>query len=218
MCPPFRRHLDIGLEQKGYGNTKSVFEYPSQPPRSRNTPNSSNYETTDPFSTDELPPQHVTSTLMDIFYERIYFIFPILSREDLEAQVMTLTSSENIMGQSDFLPVFYGVLAVAALSIPGDHQMLKNEAFTGRQGSDLAAIFFERSTKFAKSKSSWSSQHLQSRRTEPRAPRNLNNVTALALQAAYMASIGNQAEAWISIGQAARLGQDIGLHVSICSM
>lgn len=215
VCPPFRRHLDIGLEKKGYGNTKSVFEYPKRGPRIRNTCSPSIHETLEALSIDKPPPQFITTALLDVFYERLYFILPVISREDFEAQILDLDSRGTEHGESDFSPVFYGVLAMAALSIPSDNHIFNDTSLTGYQGSDLAALFFEQSSKLARSKPVQDIQGSEGGGSEVRGSRSLNNVMGLTLQAAYMASIGNQAEAWISIGQAARLGQDIGLHVSI---
>ncbi|CAI7663847.1 unnamed protein product [Penicillium glandicola] len=144
---------------------------------------------------------------------------PVISRADFEAQWSKVNMADPDKANTGFLSVIYGILAVAVLSFPTDHDVFLGDAVAEDRGKDLAAHFFQGSVA--------SLRELRYVTSHPEAKpmdgvedhgQSLNHVVALALQGSFLSSIGNQADAWIAIGQAARHGQDIGLHRSSVHM
>jgi len=221
ICMPYREHINRGLENKGYED-RNNFLGPAPSICEALTPQSTEAgsENTGPFTYGHLPPALLVEVLLPSFYERMYFILPVITKADFETQLAELTgASDQAIRESDFLPVLYGLLAVAALNVPQNCQRLDDETLAPYRNTDLGASYFALSTTCKP----FNGHHYggqssvgpsTGRPTPPYPRRSLNPVIALVLQAAYLAAIGSQAEAWILIGQAVRLGQDLGLHVS----
>lgn len=145
VCPPFRRHLDQGLEKKGCGNWNAVFVHPLD---SRGSPFADHAS-----DAEELPPTLLTSLLVEWYYERLHYIYPIISRADFQSQMTRLTMRMGAQGTEkhdggcpDFLAAFYGVLAMAALSMPSSHiASIQSQSLQGWKDVQLAPVFFQRS-------------------------------------------------------------------------
>jgi hypothetical protein len=143
------------------------------------------------------------------YYEKLHFALPVIAKEEFQSQLEALIATPNTdMRDSHFLPVFYAVLALASLSSPWDRDNRRDEKLAALKNADLGTLFFERSVV-----SNSTSADYGRLPKSPSVRRNLSQVIALIIQAAYLAAIGCQAEAWISIGSATRLAQDLGLHV-----
>lgn len=221
ICMPFREHINRGLEQKGYDNhnnflgpAPSICE--AMTPQSPDTSN----DTVRSFTYGHLPAPRIVNLLLPGFYDRMYSILPVMGRDDFEAELAKLyNASEQAVQESDFLPVLYALLAVAALNTPKDlRDGLGDESLAPYQSADLGANYFALSTMSHPLNAQYSgvqsiTGQIPNRLTPPYPRRSLNPVITLILQAAYLSAIGSQAEAWILIRQAVGLGQDLGLHV-----
>ncbi|KAL2833704.1 fungal-specific transcription factor domain-containing protein [Aspergillus cavernicola] len=213
-CQPFREYLDRNVEKGVNGATSSMLD----------TAIASGSHLTRKDSAERgeaprLPPKPLVDVLVRWFYDRLYFMMPVISKADFEAQWSKVNMGDPDKANAGFLSVIYGILAVAVLSFPTDHDVFSGDAVAEGQDKDMAAHFFQGSVA--------SSRELRYVTSHPEAKTmdrvedhglSLNHVVALALQGSFLSSIGNQANAWIAIGQAARHGQDIGLHRSSVHM
>ena len=222
ICMPFREHINRGLEQKGYDNHNN-FLGPAPSICEAMTPQSTDHSSdiAKSFVYGQIPSLTLVNLLLPGFYDRMYFILPVMTRSDFDAGLANL---KRVTGQaaleSDFLPVLYALLAVAALNTPKDILAFENdESLAVYRDMHLGANYFALSTMCHPLNAQYcgvqsiAGQSLN-RLTPPYPRRSLNPIITLILQAAYLSAIGSQAEAWILIRQAVGLGQDLGLHVS----
>lgn len=213
MCMPFRKHLHTGLQNKGYDNGGTIFCHPPQAPEKSVTLSLPFDEITFSVNKSRLLDLALVKVLVQWYYETIHLTIPVISKEDFHSQLGVLYAPNTESTKSQFLPIFYGVLAIAALSIPSNNEGLRSGRLGSFDRAHLSSLFFECSVE-SNHISPCTGRHFSVGPKEPGVGRSLSSVIALVLQSYYLASIGYQAEAWISVGQAIRLGQDIGLHVS----
>jgi Fungal specific transcription factor domain len=206
-CPPFgnylERHFERRRSQESQVDSATNLEGPAM-----TTPL---LRSEGPDMRCKLPPNALLRILAETFFSRLYFMMPVISESDFHKELSKLNlDNQEATVASDFLPILFGVLAMAALSLPSDHQVFNEEETRVYRESNMAADFFQKSldTYQFVANTSW-----RSNRNDVPSASSLNSTIAVALQAAYLSSTGCQAEAWIGIGQAARFGQDIGLHV-----
>jgi hypothetical protein len=214
ICTPFRERINHGLEKKGY-SAQNTFLGLASPASGNSTSRAGDFhpEQTSALCYGDLPPPALIKILTDCFYNRLHYIVPVISEKDFRAQLSRLTSAREDAMKSDFVPVMYSIFALAAFLISHDHQDSSHEVLSDYGEVNLASMFFELATTSPQSGFSQGGQ-TSACFTQAYPRRTLNTVIAAVLQVAYLATLGSQADAWILIGQAARLGQDLGLHVS----
>lgn len=202
-CPPFREYLERNVEKSLEGTADPT---PSSL-ASRNF--TTNHTPPTSGTIRQLPPAPLFDALVKWFYDRLHFMMPVITQSDFERQ----RSELGLNTTSGFLSVSYGLLAMAALSFPKDRSIFEVEGWAIYKDANMAAQFYESSVASLR-ESMTPTLQLKEPIQQPDNGRSLNRIIAVALHASFLASTGRQADAWLCIGQAVRLGQDIGLHVS----
>lgn len=151
---------------------------------------------------EEMPPASLVNTLFEIWAKDILFLFPILLEADVRAIHIKLLTQETV--DTGYAAVFFAVLAVASPLLPQSHEVYDKIDFKYRD-TNMGSSFYNLAMYFCNSSSTGKSE---------RKGKSQDTVAAVGLMSLYLAEIGSQAEAWIMVGRAIRLGQDLGLHVS----
>ena len=209
VCDGLRTYIQNGLEEKGYETKESYWGSPS--------------ETVDPAhrfhgrrDAWNLPPFRLVNALVQCFFEKLYTVFPIIERDDFLSQYRQLTS--GVSADNDFIPVVFALLALSASILPLDDPIFDERDCNNYRHPNLG-LYFYAMAKNALDYTHYTVVSLENL-TFPlnTQPNSINKVIALGLSSAYLAATGHEAEAWTTIGSVVRLGQDLGLHVSIYSL
>lgn len=196
-CIGLRRHITKGLERKGYQSEETFLTSPEAtsieesieaPLKSRGRIN--------------LPPPELVDILVTIYTKDLAYLFPITTEDDIRRTYRKLLAP----GEWDpgHAAVFFAVLVVAAPLLPTDHMVFDVIHPTWRS-KHLGATLFNQAMAFVNMPFNGNNKHKG---------RSQDMVVALGLLSMYLAETSSQAEAWISIGRAIRIAQDIGLHRS----
>ncbi|KIW65410.1 hypothetical protein PV04_07673 [Phialophora macrospora] len=195
-CIGVRRHINNGLQKKGFGNGETFSGSQSTPSREHYSP----IALTRPDAS--WPPRRLVGILFDIYDQHLYPVYPVVSASELEVVYdEVLEGNTPNPGQA---AVLFAALAAAAPLV--DHELDSFKRSDSKYSREnLGPHFFHLANH-------WSN-------FTPPVPEELeihpqDNVVAFALLSIYLAEIGNLAEAWVMNGRAIRLGQDIGLHRS----
>ncbi|RDW82758.1 hypothetical protein BP6252_03870 [Coleophoma cylindrospora] len=195
-CVGLRRHIYEGLEKKGIENEETIFRSPQE------TVTEAAIPTAQDMLSREMPSRPLIRLLMDTFSADLYFLFPIIAKDDINTIYNTLQRDELV--DTGVAAIFFAVLAISALLIPPNHEIFAN-IDARYQSMDCSASFYSTALWFSNS---------PQRNMARRNGKLQDNVVALGLLSMYLAAIGSQAEAWIMVGTAIRHGQDLGLHRS----
>jgi hypothetical protein len=194
-CIGLRRHISKGLEKRGYEAEETFFT----------TPEATHLEqaaeaTSAQIAHLELPPPELVDVLVSIYAKDLAYLFPITSEYDVRR------GYENLLSPGAWDPghaaAFYALLAVATPLLSAD-----NAIFSGIDKKWVSAgpLFYNQAMRFV---------NMPFNDKSKRKGRSSDMVIALGLLSMYLAETGSQAEAWISVGRAIRIAQDIGLHRS----
>ncbi|KAJ5103532.1 Transcription factor [Penicillium argentinense] len=164
---------------------------------------------TAPFATDVTRLNTALITvLVDLFYQSIYSIFPIIHARNFRPQYdrWLCDHQENYTGQriddddNEFSFLLYALLSVAASLIPKDHAIFEQDGCQIYQLVNLDDLIYSHATS------------LSSGRPYQRNPTAaINTVAAQGLLSLYLTERGRVNEAWVIAGHAIRLYQ--GLNV-----
>ncbi|KAH8645413.1 fungal-specific transcription factor domain-containing protein [Xylariales sp. PMI_506] len=225
ICTAFRDRINRGLGSKGYKSCSNFSIPAAGAPRARwsfrrvDTAKEASSTTSslhirprvDPWD-DHSPPQTLVSVLVDLFYDKLYTIFPAICRADFERQLAVFQSRSNQSENCDFGSVLYSLLAFASPLLPTDHEIATGGDMPVVDLADLGAFLLDRARYCGQGVDLATTEGYYIPDSQPL--RSLNHIIALTLRAGYLATTGRSAEAWLSIGQAVRLGLDSGLHRS----
>ncbi|KAH8646772.1 fungal-specific transcription factor domain-containing protein [Xylariales sp. PMI_506] len=208
-CIGLRRYITLGLQRKGYDSEEPFFTSPEathvedvvdSPMAPREPPSTA--------SSAGLPPPPLVDALIGVYTQELAHLFPIASESLVRAAYDALLASPSSSSSSDwdsgYAAVFFALLALAAPLLPEDHAVFAHIDPKWRS-VHIGASFYNQSMHFV---------NLPLNSKAARKGRGLDIVTALGLLSMYLAETGSQAEAWISVGRAIRIAQDIGLHRS----
>lgn len=205
ICDGLRDHIKQGLSAKGIETNEYYLSPPADTISSAGTPSAA------PKSQHwHLPPQKLVEVLLEAFYERLYDFFPVITYVDMQH----LYHSRLLTGDADpdLVPLLYALLAVAALMVDRNHPVFSYPECQHYDNPDLAVYFYALARQYL--------EHLDTSvikigplEASLVTERNsIYKVTAWTLISMYLASSGSDAAAWVIIGKAIRLGQDLGLH------
>ena len=161
--------------------------------------------------TDSLPPVALMDTLIDAFFLNIYKLFPIIEAEDFRRHYLVLLSRNG--ARPGFLSLLYAILAVSARQISKSHPVWAKDNCMEYRDLDLGAYFHSLAISALGHDGNGSSIWVSSVLPSFYHGTNMNTVTSLTILSMYLTQAGLLNEAWIMVGQAARLGQTMGLHV-----
>jgi hypothetical protein len=199
-CVGLRRHINRGIEKKGL-EIEEVFLASHESTANVSTPDGA-YG----FLNRELPPTALTQLLVDVYIKDVYFLFPIITKDEIQAIHARLMSEQTVdAGASS---IFFSVLAIATLLVSPTNPIFVEVDIKYRH-PDFGSSLYQMSLNLANS----SYNGIRARQGKFR-----DTVVALGLLSMYLASVGMQAEAWIMVGRAIRHGQDLGLHVSLVAV
>ena len=194
-CVGLRRHITQGLEKKGYEGGETFFTSPVP----IGTTTTSTLQNT---LREEMPPQTLADLLLELYFKELSFLFPIILEADVRSIRDRLLHEES--ANCGAAAIFFSVLAVAAPLIPTIHPIFDDVSLKYRDG-DMGTSFYNLAFYFANSSAG--------EKVERRG-KSQDIVLSLGLLSIYLAETGSQAESWIMVGRAIRLGQDLGLHRS----
>ncbi|KAK6064982.1 hypothetical protein SCUP515_11457 [Seiridium cupressi] len=194
-CIGLRRYITKGLEKKGYEMEESFFTSP-EATHFEETANSSSSQ---PVSLD-LPPPPLVDALVSVYARQLAHLFPITTGNEIRhGYHKLLTAGAWDPGHA---AAFFALLAVASPLIPADDTIFDN---IGNKWASAGPVFYNQAMHYV---------NLPFNGKNQRKERSQDIVVALGLLSMYLAETGSQAEAWISVGRAIRIAQDIGLHRS----
>jgi hypothetical protein len=195
-CIGLRRYITKGLERKGYEIEESFFTSLEATHIDDTTSGLSKPSA----ATLELPPTDLVNVLVCTYAKNLEHLFPITTEHEIRHIHQKLSTVDN--WDPGHAAVFYALLAVS-IPLVSPEDVIFNTV--GRHWASAGPLFYNRAMYFVNTPSSKKAQ---------RQGRRLDMVTALGLLSVYLTETGSQAEAWISIGRAIRIAQDIGLHRS----
>ena len=206
-CVGLRRHIERGLEKKGYEPEVAFLTSPEAtlvqdrdgdsggPPHPTATSGAGS-------TILELPPMGLVDTLITIYTTRLNFVFPITTERRLRhmyANLRVQHENHRCYNNSHAAAVFSCLAVATPLLQAGD------PALHGLQGrwrdGHLGPAFYNEAMRHVNLSVSLGNQSQEI-------------VVALGLLSMYLAETGSQAEAWICVGRAIRNAQDLGLHRS----
>lgn len=194
-CIGLRRYITRGLEERGYETEETFFTSP-EATRLEDTPEDV------PREKDQiqLPPPELVDVLITIYVKDLAYLFPITTERDIrQAHRKLLLPGAWDHGHA---AAFYAILAVAAPLVKAGNPIFDR---IGKKWVSAGPVFYNHAMHFV---------NLPFNGRNQRKERSQDIVTALGLLGMYLAETGSQAEAWISVGRAIRIAQDIGLHRS----
>ncbi|RAH85563.1 hypothetical protein BO86DRAFT_354211 [Aspergillus japonicus CBS 114.51] len=136
------------------------------------------------------PPRYISDLLIDIYFERLHYTFPILYQPDFMIQYQKLKDTKDLTGlDRGFLAVYFAICACASGLLP---QAPGASTLAGMEYYQKALLMF-----FASSGEVF-----------------IEQVQCLGLLALCCAGWNVLAQGWRLAGQAVRIAQDLGLHLS----
>ncbi|KAF3002179.1 hypothetical protein E8E14_007110 [Neopestalotiopsis sp. 37M] len=195
-CIGLRRYITKGLERKGYETEESFFTSLE----ATHVDDTAGGLTRSSAATLDLPPKDLVNILVCTYSKNLEHLFPITTEHDIRHIHQKLSSVDT--WDPGHAAVFYALLAVSIPLVSSEDVIFNT---VGRHWASAGPLFYNRAMHFVNTPSSKKAQ---------RQGRRLDMVTALGLLSVYLTETGSQAEAWISIGRAIRIAQDIGLHRS----
>ena len=196
-CIGLRQHINSGLKKRGYDIGEPFLTSPAAVAGLEESPHPA--EST---RRHDMPPRKLADILIETYAEQVYFMFPIISKTDVLALYDELLDSANF--DAGFAGVFYAVMAAAAPLIQQENPVFidLDEKYSHE---NISSHFYNQAIHFLNR-----SQRTRSDRTGI----VQEHIVAFGLLSMYLSETGSQADAWVMIGRAIRLGQDVGLHVS----
>ncbi|ETS84100.1 hypothetical protein PFICI_02125 [Pestalotiopsis fici W106-1] len=195
-CIGLRRYITKGLERKGYEAEESFFTSLE----ATHFDDTAGGLATQSAATFDLPPKDLVDALVCTYVKDLEYLFPIMAEHEIRLIHQRLMNGNT--WDPGHAAVFYALLAVSIPLISADNVIFDT---AGRHWLSAGPMFYNRAMHHV---------NMPSSKTAQRRGRRLDMVTALGLLSVYLAETGSQAEAWISIGRAIRIAQDIGLHRS----
>lgn len=196
-CVGLRRHIYSGLERKGYLPSESLLS----------SPESTHHFTAPEYESNiarHVPSAELVEFLIETFENDLYTLFPIVRGDDLRRAFhdVQLSVPQADVGSAAIL---FALLAVA-LPVAAYSRRRELELLITNASYKTAELHFYKAAKYFIDVPV--SDHQRSTR------RSWKTLTALGLLSMYLAETGSQADAWITVGRAVRIGQDLGFHVS----
>ncbi|KAH7028762.1 fungal-specific transcription factor domain-containing protein [Microdochium trichocladiopsis] len=151
-----------------------------------------------------LPPAELVHVLLATYKHHLGDLLPIVGESDIRRRYDNLAASPETCDAANVAVVF------AALAVATPLVDFEDEAFgeldTRWRTDDNGAAFYQQAMEFVDSPMSSTGGATKAR--------SLDMVITLSLLSVYHAETSSQAEAWIMVGRAIRIAQDIGLHRS----
>ncbi|KIY49579.1 hypothetical protein FISHEDRAFT_41892 [Fistulina hepatica ATCC 64428] len=146
----------------------------------------------------DYPDRDLANKLVDAYFARLHYLMPIIDKpsfmRDYAILMDNLHDVEKVRNETAFIGLVFAVFACAA-SLVQDPRLATERAEEGGMGM----IYYERALIL---------QYISHARTQ------LGHVQCLALMSSFLCSVNCLPQAWILIGQAVRIAQDLGLHRS----
>lgn len=216
-CAGLRKRIQTGLANKGYDPQESVLDSSATSP-------AVNASSPIGWWAGELPPASLTDALIERYFSNIHRLFPIVCEQDFRGHAQHLLAQKgggaSGTSQEESLCLLYAVLAVASPQLSPTDPVYTLPDCWRYQGIDLGTHFFSLAISSIRSLPAFLTGSptgaLDSDATQ-RPPHTgvLNTVMARALLSIHLSQTGMPREAWKMLSHAVRLGQDMGLHVSI---
>ena len=135
-----------------------------------------------------LPPKYIADLLLQLYFGQLHPVMPILEETAFKSKYSAVYSLGKCPDAA-FLSILLGVFATAARLLPGASK-------TGP-----ASEYFEQARVI----------HCLAMRE---GAAQIEHVQCLALMSVYLGGINDMPQSWLYAGQAVRMAQDLGLHVS----
>lgn len=194
-CIGLRRYITKGLEKKGYEPEETFLTSP-EATHSDEAADASVKQ----HENLVLPPPELVDVLLSIYTKELAHLFPITTEMDIRHGYHKLLTHGG--WDPGHAAAFFALLAVAAPLVPAHSAIFDS---VDRKWVNAGPVFYNQAMHFV---------NLPFNGRNQRKERSQDVVVALGLLSMYLAETGSQAEAWISVGRAIRIAQDIGLHRS----
>ncbi|KAK1228904.1 hypothetical protein PQX77_008062 [Marasmius sp. AFHP31] len=147
----------------------------------------------------EYPPRDLADKLVNAYFSQFHFLMPILDKPQFLRQYEHVMSNrddrELHRTQTAFISLIFAVFSCAANIVQDDRLQGGERADEGGMGM----VYYERSLIL---------QYISHAKTQ------IAHVQCFLLLSSFLCSINCLPQAWILVGQAVRIGQDLGLHRS----
>ncbi|KAK5119143.1 hypothetical protein LTR85_007757 [Meristemomyces frigidus] len=204
-CDGLRMHINNRLHDKGHAEKEYYFDSPSDTVGAIGTPCSMSRQ-------PDMPPEKLVDLLLEAFFDRLHSLFPIVQYSEIQKLYHRALLGDT---ESDFIPVLFAILAVATPLVELNHSVFQEPECEPYRHGCLATYFYAIARNCLEQGES-TSVRLGSLEVPLTNERNsIWKVQGWGLVSMYLAGAGSEAEAWVVVGRAVRLGQDLGLHVGI---
>lgn len=147
----------------------------------------------------EYPERDLADKMIEAYFSRCHFLMPVLDKPSFLKQYNTIMDNNKdqalVRREAGFLSVLFAVFACAA------HLVQDSRLTIGERRDDggMGMVYYERALIL---------QYISHANTQ------IAHVQCFILLSSFLCSINCLPQAWILIGQAVRVGQDLGLHRS----
>ncbi|GLB33579.1 putative fungal specific transcription factor [Lyophyllum shimeji] len=147
----------------------------------------------------EYPERDLADKLVEAYFSRLHFLMPVLDKPTFLRQYNNIMDNMKdlalVRSEAAFLGVLFAVFACAA------HLVQDSRLTTGERNDDggMGMVYYERALIL---------QYISHANTQ------IAHVQCFVLMSSFLCSINCLPQAWILLGQAVRIGQDLGLHRS----
>ncbi|PFH52693.1 hypothetical protein AMATHDRAFT_56791 [Amanita thiersii Skay4041] len=147
----------------------------------------------------EYPERDLSDKLVEAYFTRLHFLMPVLDKPSFLQQYQQLMDNKDdlrfVRSQAAFLSLVFAVFACAA-HLVNDPRLSTN----GRlDDGGIGMVYYERALIL---------QYIS------HASIQIAHVQGFILMSSFLCSINCLPQAWLLVGQAVRIGQDLGLHRS----
>ncbi|EXJ93758.1 hypothetical protein A1O1_02151 [Capronia coronata CBS 617.96] len=196
-CIGLRRHIYSGLEKKGYLRIDSTLSSP-RASNALGDPQTPGHHSL----VLQIPQAALVNILIGTWERNLWTLFPVVRPDELRALYAELQVPDRFdIGSTAIL---FAVLAVCVPTARKVHGSAV-EGYLMDYGDDPSSQFYNTAKHF-----------VDMPQSTPQGSRRRNSkvLIALGLMSMYLTQVGSEAEAWMTVGRAIRLGQDLGFHRS----
>ncbi|KAI0092813.1 fungal-specific transcription factor domain-containing protein [Irpex rosettiformis] len=146
----------------------------------------------------EFPPRDLADKLVDAYFSRFHFLFPIIDKPNFLLRYTNVMNNVGDAGlaarETAFIALTNSVFACAVKLIEDPRLRIEGDDAAG-----MGMIYYERALIL---------QYIS------HASMQVEHVQCFLLMSSFLCSVNCLPQAWIIVGQAIRIAQDIGLHRS----
>ncbi|KAG9219210.1 hypothetical protein CCMSSC00406_0001620 [Pleurotus cornucopiae] len=147
----------------------------------------------------EYPEPDLADKLIEAYFARFHFLMPVIDKPSFLRQYRTLMENKHdathVRSEAAFVALVFAVYACAAHLVDDKRLTLGRSMDEGGMGM----VYYERALIL---------QYISHAHTQ------VAHVQCFLLMSSFLCSVNCLPQAWILVGQAVRIGQDLGLHRS----